>query len=90
MFITVYYILLSYFKKIYENLKTNLFMVHSVSDYKITIRVPILKFSVIVLYDASIIGKKIIIFRNGELTRVRVQRLQLFISNLSSFDEDLY
>jgi len=38
----------------------------------------------------AIIGEKIIIFRKGELTRVRVQRLQLFISNLSSFDEDFY
>ena len=28
-------------------------MVHSVTDYKITVRAPILKFSVIVLYDAS-------------------------------------
>ena len=56
-----------------------LFMVHSVTDYKITFKAPILKFSVIVLYDASNNWEKIIIFRNGELTKVRVQRLQLFI-----------
>ena len=47
-------------------------MVHSVTDYKITVRVPILKFSEIVLYNASNNWEKIIIFRNGELTRVRV------------------
>ena len=28
-------------------------MVHSVTDYKITVRAPILKFSEIVLYNAS-------------------------------------
>ena len=46
-------------------LKTNLFVVHSVTDYKITVRVPILKFSVIVLYDASNNWEKNYNFQKG-------------------------